>query len=152
MLIYIRFGTWKVRRLSRALPVWLVNLKILKLFLAAVTKPTDQMFPYDLKNFLKKQVSSRSHFLYILNYTFYLWAPDGVNVGLWWCNRQGKRLSPLRSWVWISVRTCCIHARRVSQRSVQSRGFSPGTPVASHLKCWQGWLRIKIDTQPTLPL
>ena len=61
----------------------------------------------------------------------------------WWGNRQGKRLSPLRLW----VRARYTHVRRISQRSAKSRaGFSLGTPVFSHLKCWQGWLRIKIDT------
>ena len=52
-----------------------------------------------------------------------------ITMGLWWRNRQGKRLSPLRSLVRISVRTRHIHVRRVSQRSAESRGFSPGTPV-----------------------
>ena len=28
-----------------------------------------------------------------------------------------------------------VQVRRVSQRSAKSRGFSPGTPVSSHLKC-----------------
>ena len=32
------------------------------------------------------------------------------------------------------------HVRRVSLRSVKSRGFSPGTPVSSHFKCWQAGL------------
>ena len=50
-----------------------------------------------------------------------------------------------------SARCTTRYVRRVSQRSAKSRGFSPGIPVSSHLKCWQGWLRIKIDTQPTLP-
>ena len=59
-------------------------------------------------------------------------------MGLWWRNRQGKRLSPLRSWVQISVWTRYTHVRRVSLRSAKSRGFSPGTPVSSHLKCWHG--------------
>ena len=56
---------------------------------------------------------------------------------LWRRNRQSKRLSPLRSWVRISVRTRTryIYVRRVSQRSAKSRGFSRGTPVSSHLKC-----------------
>ena len=51
---------------------------------------------------------------------------------------SGKRLSPLRSWVQISVWTRYTHVRRVSLRSAKSRGFSPGTPVSSHLKCWHG--------------
>ena len=62
-----------------------------------------------------------------------------------------KCLSPLRLWVRIWVRTRYTHVRWVSQRFAKSRGFSPGTLVSSHLKCWQGWLRIKIDIQPTLP-
>ena len=39
------------------------------------------------------------------------------------------RLSPLRSWVRFSLRT---HVKGVSQRSAESRGFSPGAPVSSH--------------------
>jgi hypothetical protein len=35
----------------------------------------------------------------------------------------------LRRWVRFSLRT---HVRRVSQRSAESRGFSPGAPVSSH--------------------
>jgi hypothetical protein len=27
------------------------------------------------------------------------------------------------------------HVKRVSQRSAESRGFSPGTPVSSHREC-----------------
>ena len=32
------------------------------------------------------------------------------------------------------------HVKRVSQRSAESRGFSPGTPVSSHRESWQGGL------------
>jgi hypothetical protein len=53
-----------------------------------------------------------------------------------WCSRQSKRLSPLRGR--FSLRT---HVKRVSQRSAESRGFSPGAPVSSHRKSWQGGLR-----------
>jgi hypothetical protein len=44
-------------------------------------------------------------------------------------NRQRKHLSPLRSWIRFLLRT---HVKRVSQRSVESRGFSPGALVSSH--------------------
>jgi hypothetical protein len=37
--------------------------------------------------------------------------------------------SPLSSWIRLSL---WIHVKRVSQRSVESRGFSPGAPVSSH--------------------
>jgi hypothetical protein len=64
--------------------------------------------------------------------------------GLWWRNRASKSLSPLRTWVsplrtwvWFSLRT---HVKRVCQRSAESRGFSPGAPVSSHRKSWQGGL------------
>jgi hypothetical protein len=40
-----------------------------------------------------------------------------------------KRLSPLSSWVGFLLRT---RVKRVSQRSAESRGFSPGAPVSSH--------------------
>jgi hypothetical protein len=33
-----------------------------------------------------------------------------------------------------------IHVKRVSQRSAESRGFSPGAPVSSHRESWQGGL------------
>ena len=36
-------------------------------------------------------------------------------------SRQGKRLSPLSSWVRFSLRT---HVKRVRQRFAESRGFS----------------------------
>ena len=35
-------------------------------------------------------------------------------IGFWWRNRQGKRLSPLRSRIRISVRTRYTHVRRVN--------------------------------------
>jgi hypothetical protein len=42
-------------------------------------------------------------------------------VGLLWHSRQSKRLSSLRTWVRFS------HGpMRVSQRSAENRGFSPG--------------------------
>ncbi len=46
--------------------------------------------------------------------------------------RAGKRLSLLTSWVQFSLRTHDSYVKRVSQRSTESRGFSPGTPVSSH--------------------
>jgi hypothetical protein len=54
---------------------------------------------------------------------------------------------PLRSQVQTSVRTFSMrlelspHVKRVkSQRSAESRGFSPSTPVSSHRESWQGGL------------
>jgi hypothetical protein len=52
-------------------------------------------------------------------------------------SRQSKGLSLLSSWVRFSLRT---HVKRVSQRSAESRGFSPGAPVSSHRESWQGML------------
>jgi hypothetical protein len=52
-------------------------------------------------------------------------------------NHLSKVLSPLRLWVGFSLRT---HVKRVSQRSAESRGFSPGAPVSSHRECWQDGL------------
>ena len=39
---------------------------------------------------------------------------------------------PLRLWVRFSLRTHNTYVKRVSQRSTESRGFTPGTPVSSH--------------------
>ena len=52
---------------------------------------------------------------------------------------EGKRLLPLRSWVkhlfWIHD----TYVKRVSQRSTESRGFSPGTMVSSSINVtWVG--------------
>jgi hypothetical protein len=44
---------------------------------------------------------------------------------------------------WFDSRYGLMHdtyVKRVSQRSTESRGFSPGTPVSSHRECWQGGL------------
>ena len=50
--------------------------------------------------------------------------------GLRWGNHQSARLSPLISWVQIQLGTTYdSHVKRVSQRSAESRGFPPGTPV-----------------------
>ena len=38
---------------------------------------------------------------------------------------------------WFSLRT---HVNRMGQRSVESRGFSPGAPSSSHRESWQGGL------------
>jgi hypothetical protein len=53
---------------------------------------------------------------------------------------QNERLPPLRSWVRFSLRTLDTYVKRVSQRSTETRGFSPCTPVSSHRECWQGGL------------
>jgi hypothetical protein len=46
------------------------------------------------------------------------------------------------SWVRFSLRTrdTWHYVKRVSQRSPERRGFSPGTPVSSNRECWQGGL------------
>jgi hypothetical protein len=83
-----------------------------------------------------------------LSSTVFVWMLPGVRqnievccvlagLRLRWRNRQGKDLSPLRSWVRFSLRT---RVKRVRQRSAESRGFSPGTPVSSHRECWLGGL------------
>jgi hypothetical protein len=58
-----------------------------------------------------------------------------------WRSRQSKLLSPLRSWVRFLLRT---HVKRVSQRSDESRGFSPGTPVFLPQGKLTGHVRINI--------
>ena len=40
------------------------------------------------------------------------------------------------------------YVKRVSQRSTESRGFSPGTPVSSHRECWQGGISRKLTLPP----
>jgi hypothetical protein len=58
--------------------------------------------------------------------------------GLQWSNRQSKpRLSPLRSWVRLSLRT---HEKSQWTLYAESRGFSPGTQVSSRKESWQGGL------------
>ncbi len=46
---------------------------------------------------------------------------------------------------------CSTHAKRVSQHSAESRGFSPGTPVSSH-KELTGWVRINTDREAKFQL
>jgi hypothetical protein len=59
-----------------------------------------------------------------------------IHLGLRRHNRQ--RLSLQRLWVRSSHRTDDTNVKRVSQRSIESRGFFPGTPaVSSHRRCWQ---------------
>ena len=49
---------------------------------------------------------------------------------------QSARLSPLLTWVQFPLGTTYnSYVKRVSQRSTESRGFSPGTPVSSHREC-----------------
>jgi hypothetical protein len=71
-----------------------------------------------------------------------------LRIMLHW--RQSKPLSPLtlRTWVRFSFRTQDIHVKRVSQRSTESRWFSPGTPVSSHWKCPQGGFELS-QTHPS---
>ncbi len=49
---------------------------------------------------------------------------------------ERARLSPLLTWIQFPLGTTydsCV--KRVSQRSAERRGFSPGTPVSSHREC-----------------
>ena len=62
---------------------------------------------------------------------------DNIRTGFPWRRRQSKRFPPLSSWVWFSLWT---RVKRVSQRSAESRGFSPGAPVSSYKASWQGGL------------
>ena len=56
--------------------------------------------------------------------------------GLRWRICQSARLSPLLTWVQFPLGTTYdSYVKRVSQRSAESRGFSPGTPVSSHREC-----------------
>ena len=50
-------------------------------------------------------------------------------------NRVSQRLLTLGSWFQFSLRTHDTYVKRVSQRSTESRRFSPGTPVSSHREC-----------------
>ncbi len=59
-----------------------------------------------------------------------------VAMGLRWRICQSARLSPLLTWVQFPLATTYdSYVKRVSQRSAESRGFSPGTPVSSHREC-----------------
>ena len=55
-----------------------------------------------------------------------------------WRSRQSKRLSALRWWLRFTLWT---HVKKVSQRSVESRGFSPGAPVSFRRGKLTGWVR-----------
>ncbi len=55
-----------------------------------------------------------------------------------WRICQSARLSPLLTWVEFPLGTTYdsyVKRSRVSQRSAESRGSSPGTPVSSHREC-----------------
>ena len=54
---------------------------------------------------------------------------------------EQRRLSPQRSWVRFSPRTRNTDVKRFSQRSSESRWFSPDTAVSSHKESLQGGLR-----------
>ena len=56
-----------------------------------------------------------------------------VVKGLQWRSRQSKRLSP-RSLIVGLILAIWTRVKRVSQRSAESRGFSPGAPVSSRRK------------------
>ena len=59
-----------------------------------------------------------------------------ILMGLRWRICQSARLSSLLTWVQFPLGTTYdSYVKRVSQRSAESRGFSPGTPVSSHRKC-----------------
>ncbi len=49
---------------------------------------------------------------------------------------ESTRISPLLTWVQFPLGTTYdSYVRRVSHRSAESCGFSPGTPVSSHREC-----------------
>ena len=59
-----------------------------------------------------------------------------IQKRLRWRICQSARLSPLLTWVQFPCGTTYdSYVKRVSQRSAESRGFSPGTPVSSHREC-----------------
>jgi hypothetical protein len=55
---------------------------------------------------------------------------------------QSSEQAPFTSEIVCSILTWSNDTRvkRVSQRSTESRGFSPGTTVSSHNESWQGGL------------
>ena len=60
------------------------------------------------------------------------------NLHVWWRIKfcRSARLSPLLTLVQFPLGTTYdSYVKRVSQRSAESRGFSPGTPVSSHREC-----------------
>ena len=60
------------------------------------------------------------------------------NGGLWWRICQSARLSPLLTWVQFPLGTTYdSYVKRVSQRSAESRGFSPLLPQGM-LTVWVG--------------
>ena len=62
------------------------------------------------------------------------------------------RASAFHLWVLSSILaedfTHHTHVKRVSQRSAESRGFSPGTPVSSHRESWLGGLGQSVTEKP----
>ena len=75
-------------------------------------------------------------------YTLYWPCPQSFSTEqgregrLRWRICQSARLSPLLTWVQFPLGTTYdSYVKRVSQRSAESRGFSPGTPVSSHKEC-----------------
>ncbi len=57
---------------------------------------------------------------------------------------------PLLTWVQFPLGTTYdSYVKRVSQRSAESRGFSPGTPVSSHRECLTGWVGLTL-TGPSI--
>ena len=84
-----------------------------------------------LDSFIQSQCST-VYFNYIqtLEKRLKIYKPS-MHLGPPWRNRQNNGLSPLSSWVRFSLRT---HVKRVSQRSAESRGFSPGAPVSFHME------------------
>ena len=93
---------------------------------------------------------NHEHALFIVNLHFILDEFDSTeydnNVStfkysrLRWQSGQITCPSPLKSRVRFSVRISRTQSsceKSISQRSAESRGFSPGTPVSSHKESWQ---------------
>ena len=72
------------------------------------------------------------------------------NIGKWvrWKRNIGWDSTKIERWGerFVIERLSCVSAisacreKRVGQRSAESREFSPGAPVSSHMESWQGGL------------
>ena len=64
------------------------------------------------------------------------------------CHKGFKLLCICFVWTIKKLKTERISLKRISQRFVESCGFSPGTPVSTHKESWQGSLGYKEMTDP----
>jgi hypothetical protein len=74
-------------------------------------------------------------------YDEFTWSIVVGRDGEGYCNYL-KRLD-LTKYFLNATRTQSSCEKSKSQRSAESRGFSPGTPVSSHRESWQGGLGTK---------